>query len=677
MIKVNWKKIKPFEKKPFALAAMGVLILLMAVPFIIAAFSSLVLIPLKMLTAVFIFLTLAFCIHIESRMIQIYMLLGALNIGLFCAALIPVSPGITVTLFTLSVIACVISLALCVASVFIKKNTEYRFKEADRANVFAGKNVMLFAPHEDDEINVFGGIIEQYVKNGSVVRVVFSTNGDFHKLGKTRIREALKVAERYSIPKDNFIFLGYSDSIEDDSGLNIYNCRGDKKLTSHAGYTRTYGSRLKKPYKSRSFTRNNMLLDIKSVILDYKPDTLFCCDYDSHADHRALDLLFDEAMGIILKENPFYRPEVFKGFAYSTAWDGKRDYYSLNAPSTHLKNPSDYMTETNIFNWKDRVRFPVAAESLSRLMQNSSSYMAMMEYSSQTATDHANGIINSDKIFWHRRTDSVLCNAEIQATSGDPSHLNEFKLVHSNDIKNQNVLPLDGVWTADSQDSDRIIYIKLPASRKISSLVLYENPSEQSHITDAVIILGGVKYNTGELKPNGAATVFVFPPVSVSVIGIKIKSFIGACSLSRIEAFEEPESEKLQFIKLCNKNDDFCYDYFINEPGKEEFTVYTYPAQDNQEFSVISDNEYVVCNEKNGVISVTCPEGESANVTISSKSDPAIYDCVRISNPDERERGILLIKQKYEQIIFSPAMQWDYYRGLIRRLGTYFPFLNR
>ena len=57
------------------------------------------------------------------------------------------------------------------------------------------------------------------------------------------------------------------------------------------------------------------------------------------------------------------------------------------------------MRETNTYLWDKRVRFPVAKESLSRVMQNSSGYRAMQEYSSQTATDHANGIMNSDKFF--------------------------------------------------------------------------------------------------------------------------------------------------------------------------------------------------------------------------------------------------------------------------------------
>lgn len=47
------------------------------------------------------------------------------------------------------------------------------------------KECDVFAPHEDDEINIYGGIIEQYVKNGSQVRIVFSTNGDFTALANS------------------------------------------------------------------------------------------------------------------------------------------------------------------------------------------------------------------------------------------------------------------------------------------------------------------------------------------------------------------------------------------------------------------------------------------------------------------------------------------------------------
>lgn len=673
MIRVDWDKIKPFEKKGFALPVLAVLILFFIISVVIGFISPLLFMPLKFLTGVFIFLVVAFHVHIESRMLQLYMLLGVLDVSFLCAALIPVPKGLTIFFFAASAAAAFFSvISTITAGVLINKDTLYNSPEPNRENIYAGKNVLMFAPHEDDEINLYGGIIEQYVKNGSAVRIVFSTNGDYHGIGRMRMWEALRVAGKYGIPEENIIFLGYSDSLVNAGGLHIYNCKPDEVIASHLGRSETYGSKQTPPFGKCSFTRENILQDFKNVILKYKPDTIFCCDYDSHMDHRALSLFFEEALGSILKENPFYYPQVYKGFAYSTAWNGKPDYYSLNMLSTRLEDASDYMEETNVYRWEDRIRFPVAKECLSRVMQNSSGYKAMMEYSSQTATDHAKCILNADKVFWKRRTDSVLYDAQITATSGDASSLLDFKLVDSEDINNNPGLPLRGVWTADAEDDHKIIAIKLPAKKKIGSVVLYESPEPDNHIMNAVIRLGAVSYNTGELKGSGAATIFEFPPVATDMIAIKIKSYIGNCSLLKIEAFEAPESEKAEFIKLQNRNGDFCYDYIINKSGKEQFTVYTYPKQENFEFEVSTDNaDGVRCRAENGVITVNCPEGESAVLTVISKENHEIYDSVLIRNPDERERDIISIKQRYEERIPSFPMQWDYYRGLLRRLAVY------
>lgn len=674
LVRVDWKKIRPYEKASFAVPVTVILLLVLLLSVIIAFVNPLVYMPLKVLTAVFVFLTVAFNVHVESRMLQIYMLLGVLDVSMLAAVLMPFPAGLTVFFFVTGALAFAASLIAAAAGTFaLPKGTLYHYPEADRKNIFSGRSVMFFAPHEDDEINLYGGVIEQYVKYGSDVRIVFSTNGDFYGLGKLRIREALHAAESYGIPKENVLFLGFSDSIADEKGLHIYNAEEDKVLTSPAGYRETYGACGKEPFMKCSFTRRNYLNSFVKVIERYRPDTIFCCDYDAHADHRALSLFFEEALSDILKRDSFYKPLVFKGFAYSTAWDGKEDYYSLNAPSTHLKESSDHMRETNFYEWKKRVRFPVACESLSRVMQNSSSYRAMAEYSSQTATDHACGILNSDKVFWLRRTDSLLYNAQITATSGDPSQLTSFRLADSDDIINDRRLPVKGLWTADPDDEKRIVAFRLPEAKRICSVAVYESPEADSHIVNAQLTLGAVSYNTGELKANGGATVFAFPPVTTDIIGIRIKNFTGNCSLLKVEAFETPESERAEFIKVQNQNGDFCYDYIINKTGREEFSVYTFPNQKDFAFTAESSSDGVVCSVENGVLKVNCPEEEEAVITVRSEDDPRIYDCFRVRNPDERERYIMSLKQNNEQKILSFPMQWDYYRGLVRRLGVYKP----
>lgn len=665
MINVNWSKIKPFEKKSFALSVtiiLGIIMLaLIIASFVINGGYAI----LKILSALMLTAVAGLLLHIESRMLQIYMLGGVIDV-ILALSLIK-SKGIALIIISALLLISLIVLMI-VEKIKLNEGTMYNSPEPSRASVFADKKVMLFAPHEDDEINLYGGIIEQYVKNGSKVKVVFSTNGDVYGIGKTRIKEALKVAKSYGLNENDFIFLGYSDSIKNDEGKHIYNCADDEKLVSVKGYENAYGTESHNSYSNKSFTRKNIVDDFRGIILDYKPDVIYCCDYDTHPDHRAIGLFFEEALGEILKANSFYAPKVYKGFAYSLAWMGKLDYYSLNSLSTHQWIVGEMMPETNVFRWDERLRLPVSRANLSHIIQNASSYKAMMKYSSQTATDHANGILNNDKVFWERRTDSLLYNANILATSGDASHICDFKLVDSDDITKTDLMPTKNAWTASLDDDNRIIILSLKDKKSISELVIYTSQDPNNIILDATVKIGGYQFSTGKLKMG--ANHFTFNSVSADKLAIRIDEYQGKCSLLKLEAFEKVESKNAQIIKLVNMNDDFCYDYIIDSIGIEKFKLYTYPknASDSFEFDVTGGIEY---DFEDDSIIIKCAENEEGVLTIRSRENPLIYDQVRFSNPNEEVRSTIVKKQKLEQILWTLPMQYDYYSGLIRRLGVY------
>jgi hypothetical protein len=189
-------------------------------------------------------------------------------------------------------------------------------------------------------------------------------------------------------------------------------------------------------------------------------------------------------------------------------------------------------------------------------MQNSLSYRAMMEYSSQTATDHANGILNSDNIFWKRRTDNVLIGAEITATSGDPSNLINFKLYDSDDIKNDPGLPLAKQWHATIADEQKIIGIKLPSVKKISSIVLYGSPEEAAK---SLTPLSPSALNSSprvSSTPSARLPYLNSRPLKRTESESKSKAISAAASCFVMRRCEEPESTELQFIKLHNENED-------------------------------------------------------------------------------------------------------------------------
>ncbi|MBQ7896263.1 MAG: PIG-L family deacetylase, partial [Oscillospiraceae bacterium] len=54
----------------------------------------------------------------------------------------------------------------------------YSVNDTGKTALYADKNVLVLVPHQDDELIVAGGIIDEYVKYGSKVSLVFSTNGD-------------------------------------------------------------------------------------------------------------------------------------------------------------------------------------------------------------------------------------------------------------------------------------------------------------------------------------------------------------------------------------------------------------------------------------------------------------------------------------------------------------------
>lgn len=665
MIKVNWSKIKPFEKKAFALSAMTVLA---AIGIALAVIASIVNGPLVILKLIACLLGTAFVgllIHIESRMLQIYMLQGVFDV------LLAISCSKTKGIAEI-IIAGILFAILIVALAYEKKklleNSMYDYPEADRKNIYANKNVLMFAPHEDDEINIYGGIIEQYVKNGSTVRVVFSTNGDVYGLGKLRIKEALDVAKSYGIPEENFIFLGYSDSMKNEKGMHVYNCQPNEKVASVKGYTEAYGIDGHNSFSNKEFTRQNILDDFKAVIEKYMPDVLYCCDYDSHPDHRAIGLFFEEALGEILKENQAYSPKVYKGFAYSLAWMGKLDYYEPNSRSTHQWIVDDMMVESNVYSWAERLRLPVAKETLSHIKQNSSSYKAMMLYSSQTASDHADGILNNDKVFWERRTDSLLYNAEVDATSGDASKIVEFKMVDSVDINDQSLLPSANAWVADENDENRCVVIKLPENKTVSEIVIYESPILENKIKKATIKVGAYQFSVSNLHKG--ANAFPIEPVEASVIGIRVDEFEGECSILKVEAFEKSANKDIQLIKLMDSKNDFCYDYLINHRGREDFFIYQYPISNKIEYEITTTGDVSYIDDLTG-LQISCPKGKEGTVTVRSKENPDVYDVVRISNPTKEQLKKINKMQSFEPNLWTLPMQYDYYIGLVRRLGVY------
>src|SRR5258705_4033944 len=78
-------------------------------------------------------------------------------------------------------------------------------------SVAAGKTILVFGPHPDDETVVPGGRVAAAVAAGDTVKIVVVTNGDLNGVqrGLARQGDSVAAAQVLRLPQQDVVFLGY------------------------------------------------------------------------------------------------------------------------------------------------------------------------------------------------------------------------------------------------------------------------------------------------------------------------------------------------------------------------------------------------------------------------------------------------------------------------------------
>lgn len=540
------------------------------------------------------------------------------------------------------------------------KYADYEYEDNNKNDFFSNHKVMVIVPHQDDDINLLGSNINQYIAKGSDIYVVFTTNGDYYDNAEIRYNEAINHYKNLGVPEKNIIFLGYGDTW-DENGPHIYNANPGEIVKSHNGKVKTYGTKTHPSYNGeKDYTAENYFKDLKNVILEHKPDVIFCNDFDYHEDHRATSMAFEKVMGNILKENKSYKPTVYKGYAYSASWWAPEDFYSLNSLSVkNMYNEPEKHHLFEIYDWNKRVRIPVIGSDLSRTIFGTEEYKELQDYESQNATEHIFGICSSDEVFWKRRTDSLGLNSNIKVSSGNASFLNDFMLLESTDVSDYEHEPFDGVWIPEDDKKEAVF--ELESTTYINEIVLYDNPSLDDNVLDASIIFDdGTKIKTGELNKKGIATSVPVNKDNVSSFTIKIEKTEGkSAGLTEVEAFDGEEIFEGSFISFMDEDENFVYDYYINKTGIQNFKVYKYgyaPDITKENYDLTFDNNRCSAEWVNSSIRIECPVGEECSVTLTSK-DGKISNTVHVKNPNSVMRFNMIFGQKTEAALYQKSVQ--------------------
>lgn len=552
-------------------------------------------------------------------------------------------------------------------------NLDYVTADNGKAALYADQRVMLFVPHQDDDINVLGGVIEEYTKYGSEVYVVFSTNGDYKGEQEVRLKEAVLASAAMGVPEDHVIFLGYGDQW-DPEGPHLYNAEPGVVMTSVFGSTKTYGMDWHPAYREgNAYTVDQFLADIESVILEYRPDVLYCVDYDYHIDHKSLMLAFEKVMGRILNSQQEYRPRVFKGYAYNTAWESEPGSYGENLKSTQNIFVEPYLQQPEVYRWEDRVRLPVHAENLSRSVLHSGAYKKLAVYESQSAGFHTDRVYKSDKVFWERRTDSLCYGAQIRVSSGSAELLNNFMLLDNFCLVDEGQEPYDGVWIPEVEDTTRQIQVTFPQPEIVTMVSLYDHPDPEKNVLDAVITFDDGRYiRTGALHPGGAESRFPVDSRTVTSFTVTILEAEGESGITEVAAYGT-DLPVMPFVKLMDKEENFAYDYWIDPEGYQEFLLYTgtgMPAGTSENYDLSCSNDNCSVSWQGDRIVVTCPVGESCRISVVSK-DGKVADTVFVQNPGTWHRDQTMFWLRAEEKVMNVCMNQQLHKHLmICRLYT-------
>ena len=410
------------------------------------------------------------------------------------------------------------------------------------------EKTLVIVPHEDDELSVAGQLLISLNKNRANKNyVVFTTNGDSDSfVGESRIKEAINSLKVLGVEEKNIFFLGYGS--EWNYEKHIYNCEAEKSIVSKGGFRKTYAIQEHPEYSyvkyglHHLYTRDNFKYDLMNLISDLEPTFIVCVDYDSHVDHRATSLLFEECMGEILKRKKDYRPIIWKKFAYLGAWNGPKDYYMHNVT---VNTYNDDKTDNPIFSWNDRIKIGVENSCKTQLLRKNIIYRAALCHKSQNAWLNVQRMCNDDVVYWKRNVNNYLLGARVSATSGNFSCLNDFVITNSADIRKRNsVLNDEVIWHPTDELKAAIFELYEPVNAE--KIVFYENPLPKDNINNILIIVNDNHYiNTGELNHTGAPSTYKLEYEGVKKLEIRIEDCEGEFpGLLEVELLAYQEKER-------------------------------------------------------------------------------------------------------------------------------------
>lgn len=494
---------------------------------------------------------------------------------------------------------------------------------------FRGNTLMVIIPHEDDEINIAGSLIYGARKEGMRVVCVFLTNGDYTYIPDVRIREAVNALSVLGVSEKDIIFLGYPDG-GGHGEYSVFMHGRETPVRAHGRTETCGGSGISEFCAAESgvhheYLWKNLLRDLENVIRKYLPDGITAIDWDTHPDHRMCSLAFERVMGKILNgKGNTYQPKVLKAFAYATAYEGLKDFYRSNLPSTKI-NPDKILKkgqpDNPNFLWDRRIRLPVPESCRTQDLGKNKIFHALTCHMSQKAMRRAEQIINGDQIFWEKRTNNLCFRGNVYASSGDSQYLHDFCTMNTDDIVERETIYRDYLWEPVQEDRNPWCRCDFETLRDIGAAVFHGNIGHEGRILKGQLIFSnGYRVLVDSLPENGDELYVKFP-VQKDVQWVQFDILEREGNHAGLSEWEllPAEAEEMPLLKIC-ADDEFAYEWLLESGKMTEISAYNPSGKELQWFM---DARAVTLQE----INEACGElNKPVHVRAERKDRPDICD---------------------------------------------------
>lgn len=236
-------------------------------------------------------------------------------------------------------------------------------------------DILIFAPHPDDEAFGCAGLIYKTVQKNKSVKVIVVANGessvegtelyyghkpktqDYIDIGYVRQKESISAMKVLGLSSENVIFLGYpNDGLKEMLSSDKYN----KKTPYKSEFTKFDRVSYENSYSMDApFCKESFFNDIKSILNQWKSKSVYVTHpLDSHYDHQACGRNIYSIIKSLDKSvkvfsyfiAPWKVPRRKRRIKYKYAGQLKENYLDPPTKSIKINCINEYKSQSYLFN---------------------------------------------------------------------------------------------------------------------------------------------------------------------------------------------------------------------------------------------------------------------------------------------------------------------------------------